>query len=657
MPSSATVTITATSVADSTKTADATVTIAKPIAISPETTSVQAGVSLQFASSVNFSSNTAVEWQVEGVSGGNSNVGTITTAGYYTAPNAIPASNPVTVTVVSKADSSKTASATVTIEPPDIVISPSTTTLAAGSKQVFAATVLSKSVKPTWQLECGGATSGACGSIDINGNYTAPASPPRFAVVQVIASMEDGSARYAKAVADIQFGNASLSGRYLLQLASPPGRIARARTAVLTTDGAGHISGGTIDDSESPGAPQILTGGTYSVASDGRGTAKLEGSFGTINLAIVLANNSYAFATDLDSATGAATGSLELQQSESLNSGEYVLSLTGQLVGSNTTSVAAAGSFTVATGGMISGGVIDRTQGGVLSTEAVVGGSLTAPDMTGRGSMVLATTSGQRSFAYFVMDEHHAKVIAIDGRSIEVGEVAPAQAKPVSANSLIGRYGFTLAGTTNSTPFAMVGTFTLDEAHSVTDIQFDGLAQTVFDFNPGAYDVSDPATGRMVAAWTANNGFKLQYVMYPRSDGSVVILETDGTYAASGIARKRGADKVSNLLQLGGAFSMRFEGDDLASNTQTASTGAATAVTSAATYSMSGALDAIDSQGVAFALHMAGLNEDTQRYVFGTSSSTLGDGSLYLYRIDDNQAFVIFSNGSKLLTGEIRRQY
>jgi uncharacterized protein (DUF1800 family) len=47
--------------------------------------------------------NTAVTWQVNGIAGGSSSVGTISAAGLYTPPAAIPATNPVTIGAVSVA--------------------------------------------------------------------------------------------------------------------------------------------------------------------------------------------------------------------------------------------------------------------------------------------------------------------------------------------------------------------------------------------------------------------------------------------------------------------------------------------------------------------------------------------------------------------------
>ena len=114
--SPATVTVTAVSQADTTKSASAQVTITAPTAvsvtISPISATVAAAGTQQFTATVQNTSNTAVTWQVNGVMGGNATVGTISGSGLYTAP-ASPAT--VTVTAVSQADTTKSASAQVTI--------------------------------------------------------------------------------------------------------------------------------------------------------------------------------------------------------------------------------------------------------------------------------------------------------------------------------------------------------------------------------------------------------------------------------------------------------------------------------------------------------------------------------------------------------------
>ncbi len=120
VPSPAIVSITAVSGADSTKTASASVTIAAPISVTvtPGTAAVIAGTGTQtFMASVMNSSNMAVTWQVNGVTGGNSTVGTISAGGIYTAPALVPSPATITVTAISMANNSRSGTAMVTISP------------------------------------------------------------------------------------------------------------------------------------------------------------------------------------------------------------------------------------------------------------------------------------------------------------------------------------------------------------------------------------------------------------------------------------------------------------------------------------------------------------------------------------------------------------
>jgi hypothetical protein len=85
------------------------------VSISPSSSTVKTSASAQFTASVTGTTNTTVTWLVSGVQGGNSTLGTISTAGLYTAPAVAPGANPVTVTARSVADSTKSASAAVTV--------------------------------------------------------------------------------------------------------------------------------------------------------------------------------------------------------------------------------------------------------------------------------------------------------------------------------------------------------------------------------------------------------------------------------------------------------------------------------------------------------------------------------------------------------------
>jgi hypothetical protein len=116
-PSPANVIVAATSMADPSKSASATVTIMSVVVVtaSPANASVVVGSTQQFNASVVGTSNTAVTWAVQGSGCSGAACGTITSAGLYTAPSAIPSPASVTVTATSSADSTKSSSSSVTI--------------------------------------------------------------------------------------------------------------------------------------------------------------------------------------------------------------------------------------------------------------------------------------------------------------------------------------------------------------------------------------------------------------------------------------------------------------------------------------------------------------------------------------------------------------
>ena len=130
VPNPAQVTVAATSQADSTKSASATVTItavspASSVSVSPSAVTVPDFGTQQFTASLNGTPTTAVNWQVDGVAGGNQTVGFISTSGLYVAPSGVPTKSDgsggsvtttVTVTAVSQANSAS-GTATVTIMP------------------------------------------------------------------------------------------------------------------------------------------------------------------------------------------------------------------------------------------------------------------------------------------------------------------------------------------------------------------------------------------------------------------------------------------------------------------------------------------------------------------------------------------------------------
>ncbi len=134
------------------------------VSVSPTTASVVTNATQKFSAAVsNDSNNAGVTWDVGGVQGGNTTLGTISTDGNYIAPANVPNPAVVKVAAISKADPTKSASASVTVTAPVITISitPTSAALNFGQTQQFGATVTGTSNTSVTWTSTGGTVSGS----------------------------------------------------------------------------------------------------------------------------------------------------------------------------------------------------------------------------------------------------------------------------------------------------------------------------------------------------------------------------------------------------------------------------------------------------------------------------------------------------------------
>jgi hypothetical protein len=225
-PSPASVTVTVTPQADPTKKAQATMAVQAGVyvSVSPVTDTLAANNRVTLTAQVFGTTNTGVSWSVSGVPGGNATLGQICVVGSspcqsvttgntlqvdYLAPGAIPQPNPVSVAATSAAEATQSAAAQITVINHVLVsVQPQSITLAPLAVQGFAATVLGTSNQSVvWQIAgtaC--AKAGVCGSIDANGNYTAPGSAPSPDALQVVAVSSDDTTQSGAANVMISTG-------------------------------------------------------------------------------------------------------------------------------------------------------------------------------------------------------------------------------------------------------------------------------------------------------------------------------------------------------------------------------------------------------------------------------------------------------------------
>jgi arylsulfate sulfotransferase len=145
------------------------------VTVSPATATVTSGGTAQFTATVtNDSSNAGVTWTV---SSSSATPGAVDATGKYTAPS-VTAAITASVIATSKTDTTKSATAMVTVNPAaaaGVTISPQTAFVGAGQVEQFTATVTGESATTvTWSVNGTAGGNATVGTIDANGNYTAP---------------------------------------------------------------------------------------------------------------------------------------------------------------------------------------------------------------------------------------------------------------------------------------------------------------------------------------------------------------------------------------------------------------------------------------------------------------------------------------------------
>src|ERR1700688_4718516 len=150
------------------------------VTVMPNSAQLFQGSKMQFNAVVGNASSSAVIWQVNGTTSGNSNMGTIDPTGMYTAPSSVPSPSTVTVTAVLQSDSTKTGSSSVTIQAlssvtGQIVVSPALASVTTSQTLQF--NVLTPGISNTdvtWAVNGG--------SISTGGIYTPPSSPGAYMI-------------------------------------------------------------------------------------------------------------------------------------------------------------------------------------------------------------------------------------------------------------------------------------------------------------------------------------------------------------------------------------------------------------------------------------------------------------------------------------------
>ena len=548
------------------------------VSITPATASVAPGAQTDFTATVNLanttstsSNSTAVTWQVNGVAGGSSTVGTIVSSttdnqlGVYTAPSVVPSTNNGTVNITavtqqtnaagnsaSSTVTSNTAMVTISVEQ-GFSMSPSITSVTAGQTVQFSAILNGVSdAHATWSVTSASGNPGTI--VAATGFYTAPLLPPPGNSITVTG--QDGSNSASETIT-VTYSDRSLTGPYSFSYTGDNQLGFVAVAGSFVADGNGNIESGIedINSFQTGVTTQVPINGNYVVGPDGRGTVNLSNGN---TWRFVMASNQHALILRSDTAN-TGSGSLDQQNVNALTnanavvSGSYVFSGSGADIGFRP--LAVAGRFTANGAGAIpaSNNVLDvNDAGSVTPSDTSLTGSYAFDASfpgTGRGTLSLTSTAtgGSREYAFYTVDATHLRLVEIDHNAYFAGDAFSAPSgNSFSPSSLSGSYVFTAGGNSGTGAYASAGLFTTDGAGNMTEGAFDtnnaGMLQNNISLTSCPYSV-DSTTGRVDLKLCGAGSS--EYAVYPTAGNSAVMVELDATAVAGGIAYQQQAPSTS----------------------------------------------------------------------------------------------------------------
>jgi len=572
-PAGGSVTITATSVSDSTKIVSAMVNLGVAISITtPPPSSMQTSATATIAATTTndtiAAGNPAVNWTCAPVGSCGSFNPTSTASGstgttIYTAPAAVPATNPVTITATSMSDSTKFKTAMVTITGPPVTIifsTPPPATIAKNGTAMIAATTTNDTANPAVTWTC--TPAGICGSFNPTSTasgaattYTAPATSGQVTITAT--SITDGTKTVSANVAVTgTASNTTLMGHYAFFVQAPTGNPTDRGTTTfvgsVNLDGNGNVLGGMEDllsfGYRDVGDPILATvpasspnTSSYAVDPSGHGKMRMVTNNGeTLDISFVLTSASHGVVIEVGGVPG--SGTLDMQTATGFAaaqiSGGYSFTMTGQIQANK---VSAGGVFTADGVSALSGGTFDANTAGVMSSSLFTG-TFTPPDSNGRGQLIFSSLG--RSFYYYIVS---AKVLRIlEGTDIQQNWIGgSAYAQGTASTTLSGNYVYQHSGWSSTGRTVAAGQFTANATTitgGVSDSNAGGspptaptMAHVSGTYTNGTMNLSDAAGPSTFNVYIVDPTLNILDPNNTTGGGGVLLLHTDAAINGTGL--------------------------------------------------------------------------------------------------------------------------
>ena len=470
------------------------------------------------------------------------------------------------------------------------------------------------------------------------------------------------------------FSNTNLNGTYTFSVsgANGNGLFAMAGSFVACGCSAGTISAGTIDVVDpvngSLAAVPLQPNSNYQITADGRGTAALLFSTGSISneidLDFVLTSSAHGLVIRYDQ-NGTGSGTIDLQDptvsQSQLATQYYAFSLSGGDFNNN--SLASIGEFALdSTGTIISNtGYADFNKNAVFYSQTGLSGTLFLGSGTAPGLATLSAPTFSASalqFDVYAVDSTHLKLIEIDNQFIQVGDalIAPTNAFPS------GNLVFTMAGPDSTgNLMAMGGFMAVDTStgtitNGVEDVNDNGIVDggtspaTAYSFT-GTILESPANSGRWVVNLTNFVGGN-SFIAYPYQ-GGLVLLESDagGVTGGSALEQQTGATDLANQ-----GYGLNISGADITAVPATEADEIVEFKANAG--NLTGTVDINDGTSLSTQALTGTYSASTLGGFTGAGTGTLtaGFGGMFYYVVDSGTALFISTDSTYPALGSMSAQ-
>lgn len=449
---------------------------------------------------------------------------------------------------------------------------PSTISLGANATLNAVVTNDPNSLGVDWALVCG--SSSNCGSL--SSLHTASGATVTYTPPPVISGNSQTFTIEAFATADYSSnvvarlavtGFASnLKGTYVFETKGIDANGPFQMAGVIVLDGNGGISSGEQTHSDSLlSVSDSITGGSYSIGPDGRGSLTITtadqaiGQQGVENLSLVFLSSSEALIATMDNPNlqpsfETSAGTLDLQTTTPAPAAGYAFVVHG--IDLSSQPMAMGGVLNIDSPGTISGSgsVADQDDAGTLLPNAPVSGTVTTPDAFGavKFNLTASFSLNPIQLTGYIVDGQHVKLIEsdMDGSGAGVGSTSGIALGQGSATgtfagnqSFAGNYVFGVLGEDLSalpSSLASVGRLSADASGNVNsgynDEFLEGSSLEISDSLSGSYTLDSSGTGRVDSTINFSvNGPGPELIFYLTGNGNpALVLDHDATAGALG---------------------------------------------------------------------------------------------------------------------------